>query len=58
MLFSGANLCHSHCPHHKSLFFILYVCDKNNKPHENLSHEAHHFSKKYTTILSGLDKDF
>jgi len=48
MLFSGANLCHSHCPHHKSLiFFILYVCDKNNKPHENLSHEAHHFSKKY-----------
>ena len=25
MLFSGANLCHSHCPHHKSLFFSFYM---------------------------------
>ena len=25
MLFSGANLCHSHCPHHKSLIFSFYM---------------------------------
>lgn len=48
MLLSGANLYHSHCPHHKTLIFSFYMfATKNNKPHENLSHEAHHFSKKY-----------